>query len=1496
MKLFIKSLNKKTKSTKKTSNDSQQSSQSSNFNQPKDLDSTYIQPKDQGSVYAQPRTLSSNTSKPANLTSSSKKKNRFVGKFRKYRKQLYFVGLMVLTLSIAMLLFKSSENSIQEAEANWFNDSWRYRIRIPINYTGSETLTEYQVLVENINTSTLVTAGKMQSDCDDIRFTAQNGEVLDYFIAGNTCNTSSTDIWLKVNEIDQGPVNVYMYYGNSSASKYQDIQKTFSYSERKTVGYVMDPNVDMLNVISLSGDNQIEHNGTTISLNYGQTDTTTFATTGTAVAQWGAIKAKGHFNADDNTDNTDLFTPVSWAGTEFYYWLRAPNGNADVDFYFLAPWLTVSDPATVTVYQGGVSAGTHSVYGATGTTANYVVTGNQNDSTRDFRISSTRPILFALRSYSAGNYSNIMPVHPATSEEWIGSGATSMIMNGSASLNYAYYRNGSASEVTGTVAANQDSTAFAGGSNYGVQAYRVRSTNAVYNFGVQQHDDGDGPLESHYYNDIREQGTIFGSAQQADYISVASTQGATCSVYDLSSTGQASLLSSQTLSSSNSQVYYYGFDTGNTTAYTGIYGWYMQCSAPVIAYYQKATVTESNLMSAVMMRQFAYPAPTVGTSASEEENNGPGGYWKLDEGSDNTCSGGTNDACDSSRNKNDGALTGATWQTASSCVSGNCLSFDGVDDNVAIPANTTYNMYQKPGYTVCGWIYPSSAGEGSAGEWWSKGNTYVRVDTLSDSTVTVSASYNLATTNATVSSSRKIPINQWSHVCVGYTDDADDEITMYINGLSAGVSTNGSGSPANDSASIAYIGGDSSNNFSGRIDDVKVYTYERTIDEIKTDYNSGIAGSGSEGGVAVGLGKYDTDGVYQEDDLIAYWPFSEGYGDTASNNTTTSSINGDLAGSGTTCPTTSSACPTWTPLSQKGFALEFDGSDDYVQVSSNANINLQSKTGYTVCGLVNPSSVGEGTGGRWWAKGSSYIRVDTLSGSNVNISASFDLATTDASHTSNFTIPLNEWSHVCVGYTDDADDEITIYINGVNAGSSTNGSGSPANDSASNLFIGGDSSNNFAGGIDEVRIYDRELTIQETRIIANDSKAIILGSLSTKSDGIETTDSQDREYCVPGDTSTCNNPLAEWKFNENTGTTYTYDSSGNNYVGTLTGSMVAGDWVQGKKGSALKFDGSNDYIAIGTGPSTVKSVSFWFKPSTSTSYVMELNGSAYIWVNAGTLTATGFTTPTVYINGKSSSTVTLNEWQYVTVSSDTNINASGLNLGKYSTNYFSGILDEVKLFDYARTQPQVSWEYNKGKPFAHYKFDECEGPVSYDSSGNNINGTYTIGSLGSQTSLGTCQSGTSTQAWNNSSSGKYSSGFNFDGTDDYIDVGDTGHSVNWISFWAKPTTTTQSIIDIDGGTRSISISSGNVTATGFASPTIYVDYLETNVFPNDGEWHYVSVYSGTSYSANNVDIGRIGSSYYSGMLDDVKLFNYIPTQIQVLMDHNKGSSVNISPQ
>jgi len=106
--------------------------------------------------------------------------------------------------------------------------AWNYRKALTINNTSnSNGLTDYQVLT-TLDTRSLISSGKMHSDCGDIRFTDSDGQTqLNYWIESG-CNTSSTKIWVKVPSIPASSTKtIYFYYGNPSATSQSSVGNTF---------------------------------------------------------------------------------------------------------------------------------------------------------------------------------------------------------------------------------------------------------------------------------------------------------------------------------------------------------------------------------------------------------------------------------------------------------------------------------------------------------------------------------------------------------------------------------------------------------------------------------------------------------------------------------------------------------------------------------------------------------------------------------------------------------------------------------------------------------------------------------------------------------------------------------------------------------------------------------------------------------------------------------------------------------------------------------------------------------------------------------------------------------------------------------------------------------------------------------------------------------------------------------------------------------------------
>jgi len=98
-------------------------------------------------------------------------------------------------------------------------------------------------------------------------------------------------------------------------------------------------------------------------------------------------------------------------------------------------------------------------------------------------------------------------------------------------------------------------------------------------------------------------------------------------------------------------------------------------------------------------------------------------------------------------------------------------------------------------------------------------------------------------------------------------------------------------------------------------------------------------------------------------------------------------------------------------------------------------------------------------------------------------------------------------------------------------------------------------------------------------------------------------------------------------------------------------------------------------------------------------------------------------------------------------------------------------------------------------------------------------------------------------------------GLAFDGVDDSITVGDTSATIKTLVIVLTPTTTSEDIADLDGGTHTVEVGAGTITATGWATPTIYVDAAVTSTLIAGAE-QIIGVTTATGFAADNVKIGQ----------------------------------------
>lgn len=201
--------------------------------------------------------------------------------------------------------------------------------------------------------------------------------------------------------------------------------------------------------------------------------------------------------------------------------------------------------------------------------------------------------------------------------------------------------------------------------------------------------------------------------------------------------------------------------------------------------------------------------------------------------------------------------------------------------------------------------------------------------------------------------------------------------------------------------------------------------------------------------------------------LVGWWTFNEGTGTTAA----------DSSGNGKDGTLIGNAL--WT-TGKHGGALNFDGTDDLVDIGSGASQNLSSN--YTISFWVKPDAATAGTVLRKSNSVSNVIQQSKyeIRVSTTNISFITGDGTTGDMDSFTTTLPAGEWSFVTC--TLDNTNLKSCYKNGVLIGTATNDVntsliGSPYGLIGTNRNTAGNRF--FKGTLDDMRIYSRVLSDSE---------------------------------------------------------------------------------------------------------------------------------------------------------------------------------------------------------------------------------------------------------------------------------------------------------------------------------------------------------------------------------------------------------------------------------
>lgn len=478
---------------------------------------------------------------------------------------------------------------------------------------------------------------------------------------------------------------------------------------------------------------------------------------------------------------------------------------------------------------------------------------------------------------------------------------------------------------------------------------------------------------------------------------------------------------------------------------------------------------------------------------------------------------------------------------------------------------------------------------------------------------------------------------------------------------------------------------------------------------------------------------YDPKAAWLKNGLVGHWCPS------ATSPTGTQLL--DLSGQNNNGTLTNMASTSWVASGGKG-ALDFDGVDDYVAtpVNSQSFLFVSAWVNFTSSGSIRQIyTADDGTSNRRWQFRWNGTQIQLI------VFRSSDATNNNAA----FTIALNSgtWRHVAGSWDGQT---IVVFVDGI-ARASQSFSGTPVGvGTNSNARIGADAigSNYFAGQIDDVRVYNRALTPSEVAALYAGGRGYGVSNKPYRRSSYSPAPKKifksriDRKRSVSlvhpdHDNEWVTNGLVGFWCPSLTSPTGTQllDLSGQNNNGTLTNMDVATSWVQSGGKGALSFDRVNDQIPT-TCPgitTSSRSCSVWFNTSivlanaqyspllkwgTAATFPADIGkgftvafgndanfGSTGIGISqyGDAIGVTGFndgrwhfgyfesigSVYSIYIDGvfRASKTMT------------TNATAGTVVIGQDLGNFYSGQLDDVRVYNRALTADEIVKLYAGGRGF-----------------------------------------------------------------------------------------------------------------------------------------------------------------------------------------------------
>lgn len=1426
---------------------------------------------------------------------------KMTNKIRQIRKLILpiFTGVFViLGIFIASNLLKP-----QQTAAGWFDERWLYRKLITITNNTTE-----QTNVK-INLSITEPSG-IREDCKDLRFTDINGNILEFYqdTSVYNCGDGTIWVWILMPKIQANPqkTGIYMYYGNENAS---DVSRSANFSEGTFSNF------------SSSVGSEQKTQGPALWLTFDENEDGTFYNY-TENQPKSKIKSvqRGTTTFSGATSTTATITPVDTSKSFVVANYRNASSSPDNG----TPSWELTNSTTIT-FRSNVNISSTTIHwyvveyeeGASVQRGNAVLSGA--GATTDVTIANidrnkSFPLISWHKDGSAYDQDDFI-VADLTSNTNL-----SLECDTACNFNSIYWQvvtieDAYVQKLTYDDALDDVAFSLTNAVNLDksfLLVYNTSQTGTIANISQKMPNVFFQDARTVYYdksgtNDmVVEHNIVIYVVELKNNIKVDHYTGVDMAAED---TSQAQTLNAYDIN--NSMILFNGYrQTGSTSTYTlnDTPGFSMFTISPT----GTPIIEAGTIERALGINQ---PADDISFSVVEFHT-------------------GT------------GTAMGAVDHfTGPDCVSEGCVYLDGPDntDYIKVRREDNYKLDTTSTLTVESWIKPVTCGTSGRGNIFSKKGssgtpTYFETNTGSNTSVCdLAVSFRLTSGSIDVTASDAVNIGQWSHVAFTYEKSANPTIKLYVNGRQVGSGGNSSLNPLSDANGAVLIGWQNKTNtaFHGYIDEFKIYRHVRTAQQLSFAYKLGKT---KETNTSAAFGEQNKPNI--SDGLIAHWKFDVSSGNV--DNSVGDASNLTTLTNNATTPFTSGKfgnAANLTPANSQYFSLTDNpaSTPDLSMLSGNSTYSV----------WIKPDSVStpQSLISKWSSTNSEkefILRLTNTGVIQLQVATNASGGTATVSATNFGTLSTGTWYHI-LAYYNAAKGEIGVSVNGTNP----NTLSTSVNTGNASLQIGNHynitNQEFFDGLIDEVRFYKKALSPIDIKYLYN-----------YRPDPVFYVDLNEK---ISGD----NKRIYDYSSSSRVLTT---DNGGNGTGMDCT--------VQGKYGNACDFDGTDDVISISnpTGLPTgqmPRTISAWINADNSNpggtilhygndsaagqEFIISnvtISGSNYVFTDgvnvSNNIINTGAEIPTsgtwnhivftfdggtgwkYYLNGLLVKSGTF----AVTINTAT---PTVLNIGDRTdsaVSNFPGLIDEVKIFDYAFENSDVISDFNAGHPLGgspissmvgYWTFDERRGQTTYDQGYGDNDGT-----LGATTGMDS-----NDPVWHTNEYCKNNGCLYFDGVNDYVDVGNitdanlpsTGWSIAaWTNIDNLASSTEHYVISKHRWSSNLGYSllvfnNGSVRC-GFNGSSGHLT-TAAGLIQQDTWYHLACVYDGTdlkiyidgnqvtsaprSLFANatsyNLVFGTpsdsLGNNLYTGnnYIDEIRIFTAPLSTDQIKLIMNMGSSATL---